>query len=276
VKWLGSIFKGWWDRHSCLSLEKQLTGMSDLSVFQPRWFFLAAAVCALLFPASAFAMHISEGILPLKWVGVWFAVAIPFVAWGLWIVRSRSLVEPHFKPLVGLVGAAVFVVSCMPIPVPFVGTCSHPCGTGMAAILIGPGPTIVVTSIALLLQALFLSHGGLSTLGANIVSMGIMGAFTGFGVFHLTRRLGISIWIAAFLAGLLSDWVTYATTSFNLALAFDDSHLLGAKTLAILAAFAPTQVPLGLAEGFVSMMAYRFIRTRRPELLAAVTGEARS
>lgn len=112
-------------------------------------------------PTPAPAMHISEGILPPSWAGLWFLVSIPFVAWGLRDLRIRSKQTPHFKPLVGLVGAAVFIISCMPIPVLTAGCCSHPCGTGLAAILIGPTLTVVVTSVALLLQALFLAHGAL-------------------------------------------------------------------------------------------------------------------
>jgi len=104
-------------------------------------------------PAPAYAMHISEGLLPASWALLWFAVAIPFVAWGLRDLKRRSGELPYFKPLVGLVGAAVFLISCMPIPVPTAGTCSHPSGTGLAAILIGPGLTVVVASIALTLQA---------------------------------------------------------------------------------------------------------------------------
>ena len=42
---------------------------------------LATLLAAL--PTPAAAMHISEGILPLPWAGLWYAIAIPFVAWGL-------------------------------------------------------------------------------------------------------------------------------------------------------------------------------------------------
>ena len=83
--------------------------------------------------------------------------------------------------------------------------------------LIGPGPTVVVASIALLLQALFLCHGGLTTLGANVFSMGVMGAFSAYFTFHLLRRMRVPIVAAAMAAGLISDWATYATTSFELA-----------------------------------------------------------
>lgn len=114
--------------------------------------FTAAAAILIALPAQAFAMHISEGILPASWAVLWYAVAIPFVALGLRELQRRSEAFPYFKPLVGLVGAAVFLISCMPIPVPTAGTCSHPGGTGLAAILIGPGLTVVVASIALTLS----------------------------------------------------------------------------------------------------------------------------
>ena len=37
--------------------------------------------------------------------------------------------------------------------------------------------------------------------------------------------------------------------------------------LAIIVAFIPTQLPLGILEGFLTAGAYRFVRSRRPELL---------
>ena len=221
----------------------------------------------------AHAMHISEGILPPQWAALWFALAIPFIAWGLRDLRVRSKKEPHLKSIVGLVGAAVFVISCMPIPVPTAGTCSHPCATGMAAIFIGPTLTVVLASIALTLQALFLAHGGLTTLGANILSMGVMGAFTGYGIFILARRLGASWFVAAFLAGLLSDWAVYAGTSFFLATALHGDGSLGTMFLTILVAFVPTQVPLGILEGIIAASAYRFVQVRRPEFLVMLAKE---
>ena len=122
--------------------------------------------------APVYAMHISEGILPVGWAVLWFLASLPFVVLGLRNLRIRSEKEPHFKALVGLVGAGVFVISCMPVPVPIAGTCSHPCGTGLAAILIGPSISVVVSSVALLLQALFLAHGGLTTFRSEYLLYG--------------------------------------------------------------------------------------------------------
>lgn len=235
--------------------------------------FLALATTLWAAPGKALAMHISEGILPLPWAAFWFFLTVPFLIRGLRELKKRSTDAPYFKPLVGLVGAAVFIISCMPIPVPTAGTSSHPGGTGLAAILIGPTLTVVVASVALTLQALFLAHGGLTTLGADIFSMGVAGAFAGCGVFKLARWIGAPWYISTFLAGMFSDWATYALTSLQLASALHAPGTFLTFFGAILLAFVPTQLPLGMLEGFLCMGAYRFIFTRRPELLRLLVKE---
>jgi cobalt/nickel transport system permease protein len=220
--------------------------------------------------SPAMAMHVADGILPIGWSAAWWAVAAPFAIWGLLSLRAVRRSDPRASTLIALVGSAVFVISCMPIPVPFAGTCSHPCGTGLAAVLIGPGPTVIVAGIVLAFQSLFLGHGGLTTLGANLVSMGIVGALAATLFFRGAVRLRLPIAAAAFLAGAVSDWATYATTSFQLASALADEGSFGAMFGMIAAAFLPTQLPLGVFEGLLTVFAYRFIRAHRPELL--VTG----
>lgn len=227
----------------------------------------AAVLLLAAAPAPVYAMHVSEGILPAPWAGLWFIIAAPFLYFGMRQIKINSRETPQYKPFVALVGAAVFIISCMPIPVPIAGTCSHPCGTGLAAILVGPAPTVVLASVALALQALFLAHGGLTTLGANIVSMGVIGAFSGYGIFRLARSVGIPVLGAAFLAGVLSDWATYAATSFVLASALHMDASLWTLFGTILLAFVPTQLPLGILEGALCAGAYRFIMVRMPKLL---------
>jgi len=229
---------------------------------------IAAGITILLIvPANALAMHISEGILPVSWAVLWYVLSLPFIYWGIREIKEQSKQMPWFKPYLGLVGAAVFIISCMPVPVPFASTCSHPCGTGLASIFIGPILTILIASIALLIQALFLAHGGLTSLGANVISMGVIGAFVGYGVFKLSMRIKIPWAISVFLAGVFSDWATYGMTSFELASALAEPGQFKALFYTIIIAFVPTQLPLGILEGFLCMGAYRFIKLRRPELI---------
>ena len=224
----------------------------------------------LLSPNPAYAMHIAEGILPVKWAAIWYAAAAVFVAIGVIVIRRKTRENKGLLPLFGLAGAAVFLISVFPIPVPIAGTTSHPVGTPLAAIMVGPFVSTVLGAIALLIQALFLAHGGLTTWGANILSMAVVGSFVGFGIFVLMRRCNAPIAVAAFTAGILGDWATYAVTSFELASALHGNASLWNMWGAIAVAFAPTQLPLGILEGFFTAAVVMVVYQRRPELLAHV------
>ncbi len=222
----------------------------------------------LMFVATpAHAMHVSEGILPLPWAALWFAVALPFVAMGLRRLRAMAREDLSWKPLVGLLAAVVFVISCMPVPVPTAGTCSHPCGTGMTAILVGPFISSLVAAVALLIQALLLAHGGLSTWGANIVSMGVAGPFAGYLAFRSLRFMGAGLAVSAFLAGLLSDWATYLATSAVLASGIRGDAQFLPLFGKIAVAFIPTQLPLGILEGTMTAGMVVLLHRKRPDLL---------
>lgn len=212
-------------------------------------------------------MHISEGILPMKWAASWYLIAIPFLLKGIVDIKKKAKENLNLKPFLGLLGAVVFVISCMPIPVPTAGTCSHPAGTGISAVLIGPVLSIFVTSIALLIQALFLAHGGITTWGADIASMGIAGSFAAYFAFKLLRKVRAPLFLCGFAAGLLADWATYMTTSFELASALAGTKPLFPLFMTILIAFIPTQLPLGILEGFLTAGMVAFVAKRRPDIL---------
>lgn len=229
---------------------------------------ITLTIVLLVIAAPAHAMHISEGILPLPWAAFWFLVAAPFVIYGCRELRRLSQQDLAMKPLVGLLAAVVFIISCMPIPVPTAGTCSHPCGTAIPAILIGPCISVVISTVALLIQALVMAHGGLSTLGADIVSMGIVGSFTGFAVFKGLRKGGVSLGVSAFFAGLLTDWATYLTTAVILASGIRGSEPFLPLFTRIVIAFVPTQLPLGILEGALTAGMVTLLARKRPDLLA--------
>ncbi len=234
----------------------------------------------LSFAPPAHAMHISEGLLPFPWATAWFAVAVPFVALGIRRLNVLSRADLSFKPLAGLLAAVVFVVSCMPVPVPTAGTCSHPCGTGIAAILVGPLVSVVISAAALLIQALFLAHGGLSTLGANIVSMGVVGSFSGYLAFRCLRGAGANLAVAGFVAGIVTDWATYLATSVELASGIRGDAQFWPLCAKIFLAFIPTQLPLGILEGVMTAGMVVLLSRKRPDLLVRMKvlkaeGEAR-
>ncbi|MCC7212600.1 MAG: energy-coupling factor ABC transporter permease [Candidatus Brocadia sp.] len=230
-------------------------------------------VFVLFFAAAnrAYAMHITEGILPLKWVAVWFAVSAPFVGIGIYHIKRKKRSVPSYLPLVGMLGAAVFVFSCFPIPVIALNgmATSHPCGTGMSAVLLGPFVSVLVAGIALLIQALFLAHGGLTTLGGNIFSMGILGSFSGYFAFKIAQRCKLPLFWCGFLAGTISDLFTYLGTSIELGLLVVNNGGSFFKASAeIFGVFMMTsQGVLCIVEGAVVGFVMVFIYKRRPGIL---------
>lgn len=219
------------------------------------------------FPENAMAMHIMEGFLPVKWAAFWTLLSLPVIVYGLLSIRSKLQKNPELKMLLGVAGAFAFVMSALKIP-SVTGSSSHPTGTGLGAILFGPAAMSVLGLIVLLFQAILLAHGGLTTLGANVFSMAIVGTFVAYGVFMGSKKVGLSDSIAVFAAASLGNLMTYVTTSFQLALAFP-AEIGGVMASAskFLTIFAVTQVPLAISEGLLTVVIFNFLRKYSAEEL---------
>jgi len=212
-------------------------------------------------------MHIAEGFLPHPWWEIWFALSIPVVAYGIWKLKKAIREDPALKPTLALAGAFAFVLSALKIP-SVTGSCSHPTGTGLGAIMFGPAITSVLGSIVLLFQALLLAHGGITTLGANIFSMGIVGPIIAWFVYVACVKSRMNFYATIFLAAFLGDMATYVTTSVQLALAFPAATGgVIASFKAFLAIFSITQIPLAIIEGIVTASLFKYIKDLRPDIL---------
>lgn len=170
-------------------------------------------------------------------------------------------------PLLAVASAFTFVLSSLKMP-SVTGSCSHPTGTGMGAIIFGPAITSVMAMIVLIYQAIFLAHGGLTTLGANTFSMGIAGPIVGYLIYKVAMKSRLNLYLAVFLAAMLADWATYVVTSIQLALAFPAaSGGVLASIEAFAAVFAITQVPLAIVEGVVTALMFKYIVQLRSDVL---------
>lgn len=230
--------------------------------------FMAGLSCCLvlLMPAPAQAMHIAEGFLPLPWALAWWLISLPFLVAGLRSLTRITRSHPELKLLLALAGAFTFVLSALKIP-SVTGSCSHPTGTGLGAILFGPAVMTVVGSIVLLFQALLLAHGGLTTLGANIFSMAVVGPFVAWGAFQVFNGGGHTR-LAVFAAAALADLATYVVTAAQLAIAFPAaSGGVLASFVKFGSIFAITQIPLAITEGLLTVLVWNWLQSYgQPEL----------
>lgn len=208
---------------------------------------------------EAHAMHIMEGFLPPVWCVVWGLAALPFVVYGLYSINKSVGRNPKVKMLLGLAGAFAFVLSALKIP-SVTGSCSHPTGVGLGAILFGPAAMSVLGCIVLIFQALLLAHGGITTLGANTFSMAVVGPFVAYGVYRLCLKFKAPLWLGVFLAAALGDLLTYVTTSLQLALAFPaPTGGVAASFAKFMGVFAVTQVPLAVSEGLLTVVVFNLL-----------------
>lgn len=229
---------------------------------------IAFAVLFSVAPVSN-AMHIMEGYLPPSWCVAWGVVCLPFLIAGFFSIQKILKQNRKALLLLAMSGAFVFVISSLKIP-SVTGSCSHMTGTGLAAILFGPGVAGVLGLIVLLFQAILLGHGGLTTLGANTFSMAVAGSLAAFAVYRLGKKLKWNRKAAVFCAAFVGDLFTYCVTSLQLAIAYpSEAGGIGASAVKFLGIFAPTQLPLAVMEGLLTVIILVALESyAKPELKA--------
>lgn len=216
------------------------------------------------------AMHIMEGYLSPGYCIAWGILCFPFLVMGYLNIKRKLKENKRNITLYAMAGAFIFVISSLKIP-SVTGSCSHMTGTGLGAILFGPMAVSILGIIVLVFQAILLAHGGLTTLGANTFSMAIAGPLLSFGIYKLCQKLKINRRVSVFLAACLGDLFTYCITSVQLAIAYPS--MKGGVLASIgkfLGVFAPTQLPLAVLEGILTVLIMMALETyAKPELILA-------
>lgn len=233
-------------------------------------FLTALVLFGFLAARPVAAMHIMEGYLPPEHALLWLILFTPFFFYGVLRLRKTVAAHPHNKVWMALAGAFVFILSALKIP-SVTGSTSHPTGVGFGTALFGPNVMVVLGTICLLFQALFLAHGGLTTLGANGFSMAVVGPFIGYFIYKLAMMAKMNKKVTIFLCAFAADIATYLTTSVQLALAFPDaeSGFIGAA-VKFMGIFMTTQIPIAVIEGLLSVVLYNFVKTAVKEDLGRI------
>lgn len=212
-------------------------------------------------------MHLAEGILPLEQALGWHAISAAALAWSIRgeQLSQRNQVSP--STIMTGVTSLLFAVTLLPLPVPIVGATSHICLTPILALLIGIRRMIWPTFFVLLLQTLFFAHGGLTTLGVNTVTLGLIGPLTTVTLWALLRHIGAGNTIGLALACGAGDLCVYFADAIVMAVALADSVKPMTTFTGVVIGFAPVQFPLAVLEAAVSIGMIRLLATRRADLL---------
>ncbi len=209
-------------------------------------------------------MHLPDGILDIK--TTLGTTGIAAVGLGVALRQVRATLPPRQMPMLGLAGAFIFAAQMLNFPVAG-GTSGHLMGGPLAAVLLGPGPAVVVMTCVLIVQALMFSDGGLTALGANILNIGITAPVSAYLIFRLVKRLTpgperrVIVFAAAFAA-----WV--GTVLASVTCAGELAAAGSASWHAVLPALMSVHMLIGVGEGLATGLIVAAVAKARPELLA--------
>lgn len=208
-------------------------------------------------------MHIPDGMLSNATVAATGATSAGFVGYAVAWVRKH--VDQRRVVLMAVLAALIFALQMLNFPVAG-GTSGHFAGGALAGIMLGPWPAVIVMTTVLLVQALIFADGGVLALGANILNLGVIAPFVGFGIWHVALRLRDSFWpkvAGAFVAG----WVACVVSA--LAAAFEIWVSGNAQFALVMGAMGFWHALIGIGEGVVTAGIVAYVLRVRPELLGA-------
>ncbi len=209
--------------------------------------------------ASVSQLHIPDGFLHIAVAAVCWIAALITLYFAT--QNAQQKFDEKLIPLAGIMAAFIFAAQMLNFPVAG-GTSGHFIGAALATIVLGPWLGILVMASVIILQALLFQDGGLVVMGANILVMGVVPAFVGYGLSRsfMNRPRGqrlVAIGVTSWLSLMAAAFIT------ALLLWISGTSALGVVVPAMLGIHAI----IGIGEALVTVAAYTFIVQTRPELV---------
>ena len=202
-------------------------------------------------------MHLAEGYLPLGQAIFWFILSGIVVAYGAYKLNDFIKENPEYKKILTVSGLLMFVMSLITFP-SVTGSCSHPTGNGFGGVTCGPAITSILAAIILILECFLLGYGGLTTLGANIFSLGIFGPLVAALIYKGLKKINLPTTLVVVVAVFFANVATYFITAIQLALAFPDPSFFKAF-YTIFVIFGITEFPLAIFDCIVTAIVWYFL-----------------
>ena len=203
-------------------------------------------------------MHIPDGYLDTKTILSTWIISISFLTIG--IKRVKEKLKDKTIPLMGVLGALIFASQMVNFPIIY-GTSGHFLGGVILGIILGPFAGLIIMIIVLILQSLIFGDGGVLTLGANILNIGIIGTFLSTYIYYsLNKIFKNKIYLTAFIASWISVILSSVFCSFELSISKMFPLSLG------LISMIGIHSIIGFFEGLITSIILVFIYKNKKEL----------
>lgn len=209
-------------------------------------------------------MHIPDGFLDLSICAIMYLATLVF--WVFAFRRAKHVLSDAQVPLMATLTAMFFAAQMMNYPV-FGGSTAHLLGGPILAITLGPYAGLISTTIILVIQTLFFGDGGITTFGANVWNMGIIGVFIPYFICLFAMKIMRNkngMLIGAFVGALIGDWLAAIFAGLELGLStlsFPYSVTIAVTAMTIHHFF------IGIGEGIITAIIISVLWKTRPDLL---------
>jgi len=212
-------------------------------------------------------MHIPDAFIPIWQGAIYWIIALVFVALALkW---AKNEMNEEKLPLVAVLAAGIFALQSFNLPISM-GTSGHLVGGALAAIILGsPFAAVFILTMVLIVQGVLFGDGGLTTMGANIINMGVIGGFVGFYSFKGLMAATKSMPVAGFVAAWLACFIPSLACAVEMFIAGTFPLKEG------LIAMGLYHAAIGVIEGIVTVAAIFLITSVRPDLVDTGTKPAK-
>ncbi|MFA0822570.1 MAG: cobalt transporter CbiM [Methanomethylovorans sp.] len=205
-------------------------------------------------------MHIPDSFVPLGQAIIYWIIALPFIFMAVkWAGKEMDDTK---VPILAALAAGIFAIQALNIPIGM-GTSGHMVGATLVAIIFAsPWAGVLVLTLVLLVQGFVFGDGGISTMGANILNMGVISGFVGYYAFAALMKLKLNLQISSFIGAWLGLFVSALACAVQMYLAGTFPLVPG------LIAMGTYHFIIGIiGEGLITAIAVSAIASSRPDLL---------
>ncbi|MBR3156478.1 MAG: energy-coupling factor ABC transporter permease [Methanobrevibacter sp.] len=202
-------------------------------------------------------MHLPDGIISFEQAAIYWIITLVIISIFLY---KFSKDENKEKRIISIALFSVFtmVVTSISVPSPL-GVPIHFFLIPMIAIILGPLSSTIVSFVTLLMQALILNMGGITTLGANFLVMGFILSIATYGFYRVFSYLNekVAIFASTIIGIMFATFSQVAILLISGAMNFD----------ILLSTLVPFYLFISLIEGFANVVIITAIEKTKPEII---------
>ncbi|QDU81156.1 Fused nickel transport protein NikMN [Polystyrenella longa] len=213
-------------------------------------------------------MHIPDGLMEPEVCLVTSAAAATAVGYSLHKVKQQA--DDRLIPLTGVTAALIFAGQMVNFPLGLFSlpVSGHLMGGVLAAVLLGPWAGCLAMTLVLLVQALLFSDGGVLSLGANVLHMGVLGCWGGYACYVLVKNCFRDHWKGTAFGAATAAWLTVLSAAFLLCIelyfSLEPNEFSFSRFSVLMLSL---HAVIGIGEAVITLLVLKAVFQQRPDLL---------